>query len=318
MQEVVTEEPTAFTLPFKDAFKMRITFILSAAMIILSIQSCLDLGPLLFNPDTELTEYLWDRNPDNKYFDPEKAFSIADDEFHYFTLESDHEGEIETLHALYLGNLESISTDTVIVYCHGNAANMDVYYPRVQMLYYSGGKSRYGVLMMDYRGFGLSTGDPSESSLLTDVDACISWLKERGLTEDRLIMYGFSLGSVPSVYLSAYPRSLRPHKLMLEAPIGSINTMASNGSTLSMPASFFADLFTNNIEEIKKVDQDLFWIHGEKDGFLNFTTHGEAIYNNHKGEYKIAVPVQNGDHGDTPFRLGEEKYMDFVNDFISR
>ncbi|WP_235293901.1 alpha/beta hydrolase [Portibacter lacus] len=284
----------------------------------LAFSGCLDLGPLLFNPDTSITEYLWDENPDNSYFDPEKNYYIKDGEFHYFTLESDHEGQVETIHAVYLGDLETIDSDTVIIYNHGNSYQMDVYYPRAQLLYHAGGKSRYGVLMMDYRGFGLSTGEPSESSLLSDVNSCIQWLKDRGLTEDRMIMYGYSLGSIPSVYLTATPQAMAPHKLMLEAPIGSISTMSSNGSGLSMPSSFFADLFADNIEEIKKVKQDLYWIHGEMDNFLNYTTHGEAIYNNHNSEYKIAVPVSNGDHGDTPFKMGEEKYMNSVYEFIKR
>jgi pimeloyl-ACP methyl ester carboxylesterase len=283
-----------------------------------SFSACLDLGPLLFNPNTEITEYLWDKNPINDYFDEENRYGIVDGELHYFTLESDHEGTVETIHAVYLGDLSAIESDTVIVYNHGNSIHMDAYFPWAQLLYNAGGKSRFGVLMMDYRGFGLSTGTPSESALLTDVNTCIQWLKDKGLTEDRMIMYGFSLGSIPSVYLSASPRAMSPHKLMLEAPVGSISTMSSNASGLSMPASFFADLSTNNIEEIKKVKQDLFWIHGQQDNFLNYYTHGEAIFNNHQGDYKVAVPVRNGDHSDTPFRFGEEKYMKTVYDFISR
>lgn len=286
--------------------------------MLLCISGCLDLGPLLFNPDTTITEYLWDENPANYYFDEDEEYTVPEDEFHYFTLESDHEGQVETIHAVYLGDLESIDSDTVIVFNHGNSTHMDVYFPWAQLLYHSGGRSRYGVLMMDYRGFGLSSGEPSESALLTDVNTCIQWLKDRGLTEDRMIMYGFSLGSIPSVYLTANPRALRPHKLMLEAPIGSIDAMASNASGLSMPSSFFADLFTNNIEEIKKVEQDFFWIHGEADGFLNYYTHGEAIFNNHNGDYKIAIPVRTADHHDVPFRYGEERYMQSVSDFIER
>jgi alpha/beta superfamily hydrolase len=283
-----------------------------------TFSGCLDLGPLLFNPDTEITEYLWDENPVNDYFDQDHQYDILEGELNYFTLESDHEGEVETIHVVYLGDLMTISTDTVIVFNHGNALNMDAYFPWVQLLYHAGGKSRFGVLMIDYRGFGLSTGSPSESALLTDVNTSIQWLKDRGLTEDRMIMYGFSLGSIPSVYLTATPRAMPPHKLMLEAPIGSISTMSSNASGLSLPASFFADLSTNNIEEIKKVEQDLYWIHGQQDNFLNYYTHGEAVYNNHQGDYKIAIPVRYGDHGDSPFRFGEEKYMKSVYDFILR
>lgn len=296
----------------------KIVHIAFSLVLFCCASACLDLGPLLFNPDDSITEYLWDEHPDNWYFDEDKEYTIAENEFNYFQLESDHEGEKAEIHALYLGDLETIASDTVIVYCHGNSTHMDVYYPRAQLLYYTGGKSRYGVLMMDYRGFGLSTGISSEASLVSDVEACINWLKERGLSEDRMILYGFSLGSIPSIQLASNPQSLGAHKLMLEAPVGSINTMSQNGSSLSMPASFFADLGTNNIEEIKNVKQDLLWIHGLDDGFLDYTTHGEAIYNNHNADYKISIPVRGGDHGDTPFKMGEVKYMQAMQEFIGR
>lgn len=286
-------------------------------IMILLFGSCQDLGPLLFN-NTSTEEYLWDKNPINDYFDKEGNYKVPKEEFHYFTVESGFPGTISYIHAVYLGDINTINEDTVIVYCHGNSENMDIYYPRAQLLYHAGGKSRYGVLMMDYQGYGLSHGTPSEEGLLYDVNACIKWLSERGLSEDRLILYGFSLGSIPSIELSANPYSLRPHKLMLEAPIGSINTMAQNGSGLSMPASFFADLKTNNIEKIKEVTQDLFWIHGVDDGFLDFETHGKAVYDNHQGEYKVAVPVYGGDHSDVPFKYGLEQYMEAVHNFIQR
>ena len=296
---------------------MKKLILLSFSITLLTLASCLDLAPLLFNPDDSISAYLWEENPDNWYFESEN-YPIAAGEFHYFQLDSDFEGKKETLHALYLGDLESIDTDTILMYNHGNAANMDVYYPRAQLLYHTGGQSRYGVLMFDYRGFGLSTGTSTEKSLSADVSACLKWLKSHGLTEDRLILYGFSLGSIPSVDLAANPQDLTAHKLMLEAPIGSMNTLSQNGSSLSMPVSFFASLETDNIAKIKKVKQDLLWIHGLEDGFIDYTTHGEAVYNNHEGQYKISIPVRGGDHGDTPFKMGEDKYMEAMYQFIKR
>ncbi|WP_235299561.1 alpha/beta hydrolase [Portibacter marinus] len=314
MPGLETMEQMDYMSPYKRDFKMQKSLFMLPLMIFLA--SCQDLAPLLFNPKTDFEEYQWSAYPDNAFFDKEQKYTVPSEEFHYFTLESDHEGQVETIHALYLGDIDQIDTDTVIVFNHGNSGSMDTYYPWAQLLYHAGGKSRYGVMMMDYRGFGLSTGSPSESALMSDVDACLQWLKNRGLTDERLILYGYSLGSIPSVYLAANPRSMKAHKLMLEAPIGSINTMAANGSMLSLPASFYADLETHNIEEIKKVDQDLFWIHGQSDNFLNYYTHGEPIYRNHGGTYKVAVPVRYADHHNCPFMYGEERYCKSIHEFI--
>ena len=49
-----------------------------------------------------------------------------------------------------------------------------------------------------------------------DADACLRWLESRGLTNDRLIIYGYSLGSAPTCELTANPRSMSPNKIILE------------------------------------------------------------------------------------------------------
>lgn len=117
---------------------------------------------------------------------------------------------------MYLGYITRIATDTVILYYHDNKDHLDFYYPPVQLLAWVGGKHRFGVMSFDYRGFGLSEGKPSESSLYADADAAMQWLKQQGLSSDRLIIYGFSMGTAPATELTAKPRSLTPSKLILE------------------------------------------------------------------------------------------------------
>ena len=77
------------------------------------------------------------------------------------------------------------------MYCHGNKWHMDFYWQRAKLLAHTNGKNKYGVLMMDYRGFGMSEGDPTENGMYADVNACMKWLKDKGLTNSRLIIYGF-------------------------------------------------------------------------------------------------------------------------------
>ena len=69
------------------------------------------------------------------------------------------------IHAVYLGNIADIATDTIILYCHGNRDHLDFYWPRIKLLANVGGKNRYGVLAMDYRGFGLSEGPATEEGM---------------------------------------------------------------------------------------------------------------------------------------------------------
>ena len=280
------------------------------------LTSCLDLAPNLFNP-TQIDEYLYDEYADSEDQLPAE-YDLLAGELTEFTVESELDGITNTIYGAYLGDINTISEDTVILYCHGNSGTMDWYFQRTKLLYNTKAKSHYGVLLFDYQGYGRSEGNPSEAALVADAHAMVNWLANQGLTGDRLYVYGFSLGSIPAVELNANPKHLTPARLLLEAPIGSIDAMAEDGSGLSIPASFFADLGTNNIELIKSVEQPLYWIHGIADDFLAMNTHGQPIFDNHSGVFKFSEKVPNGNHGDTPFILGLEPYLESLETFLLR
>lgn len=294
---------------------MRTTiFILSALLF----SSCLRLDSLLYNPDSSIDGYYFDEFDGLAEIDVDATYKIADTLIHPFTLQSDPQGDNKTIHVVYVGDLDNIATDTVFLYCHGNAGHLDFYWPRIKLLANVGEKNRFGVLAMDYRGFGLSEGPPTEEGMYKDVDACMQWLKDRGLTSDRLVIYGYSLGSAPATELTAKPRTLQPSKLMLETPFASDEVMAEDASGLSLPGSFFSDLEINNADEIKKVEEPFFWIHGTDDKFLQMATHGETVFANYNGSYSEAHRIEGGAHSDVPTVMGYPEYIEAVESFIKR
>ena len=295
---------------------MRILIFVAFSVI---ITSCLKLDNNLFN-NAKLTEYKLDNYTGEQDFILDNTYDIPQQLITIFQLASKAENEINatSIHAIYIGNINNINTDTVILYCHGNKWNMDFYWQRAKLLAHVNGKNHYGVLMMDYRGFGLSEGKPSESGMYADVDACMKWLYEKGMRNERLIIYGFSLGSAPSCELAANTRTLKPSKLILEAPFGSAAIMVQDASQLNMPAEYFTDLKIDNAEEIKKINQPFLWIHGTSDNFLNFKTHGQVIYNNYNGTYKESYLVNGADHGEVPKKMGFENYLKTIGDFITK
>lgn len=278
--------------------------------------SCLDLAPNLFNPN-EVDEYLLD-DYDNGDQQLPSSYDILPGELSEVIVTSSLDGDKETIYGYYLGDLNTMSTDSVILYCHGNAKTLDTYFQRAKLLYNANRKSGFGVLIFDYRGYGKSTGTPSVEGLKADTEAMIQWLANQGVQEDRFFIYGFSMGSIPAVYACHTNLGLNPKKLMLEAPIGDIDAMSQDGSGLSLPISFFADNEVNNAEDIKLVNQDLYWIHGFADDFIAWQTHGKPVFDNHAGEYKIDIFVEEGNHGDTPFVMGLEEYLTSIEDFLNR
>jgi pimeloyl-ACP methyl ester carboxylesterase len=113
----------------------------------------------------------------------------------------------ETLSAL-LFPADSASKG-LILYFHGNAGNLQrwgEYAPDFTTL-------GYDILMVDYRGYGKSTGVPDETSLYDDAVEILKWAE--GIAHKKLIIYGRSLGSGVACNLAA--RS-NPDLLILETP----------------------------------------------------------------------------------------------------
>jgi len=285
-------------------------------LAVFALTSCLDLSPALFNP-TATDSYVLDKN-DSEIDSLPELFQVIPGEVTEIQVTSSLDGDQETIYGAYLGDINTIDQDSVILYCHGNAGNIDLYFSRVKMLYNANRKSGFGVLIYDYRGFGKSTGTTTVESLNADTKAVIEWLAEQGVNEERFFVYGFSLGSIPAVHSCHTNLGLNPKKLMLEAPIGSIDAMAQDGSGLSISGSYLADAEVDNIEDIKLVKQDLYWLHGIDDDFLAAKTHGEPIFVNHDSNYKIPVLVEGGNHGDTPFVQGIENYIETIENFLNQ
>ena len=294
-------------------------YILAFAAMILFGAGCFRLDSNLFNADNTITEYKFDTS-DQFAWDValDESYKIEDSMIHLFQLESLADGETSPtkIWAAYLGDPSRIATDTVILYAHGNADNMDAYWNRTKLLANLGHKHRYGVLTFDYRGYGLSDGSPTEEGMYADFQACAEWLQANGLTGDRLIYYGFSLGSASATMMTAHPKTISPAALILEAPFASAEVMAQDGSGLAVPGSFFTSIKIDNATEIQTVAQPFMWIHGIADHFLSYTTHGEVVWRNYAGSRGVKLSVPLAGHSTIVSTLGAVPYSEAVLAFI--
>lgn len=287
-------------------------------ILIIMLASCLRLDDFLYNPNfNPISEYLLDEYPGHVEFSLPDSMKLDKSMIHLFQIVSDDNGDLKKIWALYLGDIGRIDTDTVILYCHGNKDHLDFYYPRAQLLAWAGRKHRYGVMMFDYRGFGLSEGVPSESGLYADTDAAMKWLKEQGLTDDRLIIYGFSMGTAPATQLTAHANTLSPAKIILEAPFASAEVFVQDAAGLSIPGSYVVNLDINNAENIRLVHCPFLWIHGTNDDFISIQTHGNVVFANYSGVKGYACRVNGAGHSDCPVLLGFHQYLNIIGRFIS-
>lgn len=98
----------------------------------------------------------------------------------------------------------------VVIYFHGNADNLQRWGRYAIDITQLG----YEVLMIDYRGYGKSSGTPKEQVLYEDASLVWNWAKEK-TEHKKIIIYGRSLGSAIATHLAA---EVQPDLLVLETP----------------------------------------------------------------------------------------------------
>jgi len=80
----------------------------------------------------------------------------------------------------------------VVLFCHGNAGNIAHRLDSIRLFHELG----LSVLIFDYRGYGQSTGKPTEKGTYRDADAAWQYLVEqRGISPETIILFGRSLGA---------------------------------------------------------------------------------------------------------------------------
>jgi pimeloyl-ACP methyl ester carboxylesterase len=293
---------------------MKYIVLLFISVSLLSCRKRLD--SFLFNGSI-LESYQLDNYTGEVSLELNGQFAVPDSMINRVHFPVEINGETVQVQGIYVGDTNHINQDTVILYCHGNKDHMDFYWCREKLYAHIGGLGRYGVLMFDYPGFGLVEGTATENNMYASTSSAISWLKDKGLTNDRFVMFGFSLGSAPVCEVAGHPSEyvLQPAKIILEAPFASAEIMIQDAALLSMPGSFLVDLKIDNATEIKKVNVPLLWIHGMADSFLSMSSHGQLVYDNKPG-VKESVLVPGGEHETTPFVMGYHAYIDRLAAFI--
>jgi len=223
------------------------------------------------------------------------------------------------IYGFFIESDSSIITTGIstIVYCHGNKNHLDFYWARIQLLAATG----HRVFSIDYRGYGLSEGTPTEKGMYQDVRNGLQVLIDSAwISDSTFIMYGFSLGSAPATELTSHwsenPNSLTPMKLILESPYSSAEMLMQDGSQLSLPGEYLLELKVDNADEIKNITAPFLWIHGIEDDFLEIDIHGQVVFDNYAGNEGYAKKVPRASHNDVLVKLGFDTYINGIKDFI--
>lgn len=286
-----------------------------AGLLVLAVivSGCFRLDSFLFNPSTDIEAYLFDDYEGETEIVLSDRYRVESEDIHLFSIPSDN-GNL--IWGTYVGDTSTIDQDTVIVYCHGRANHMDFYWPRVKLLSHIKAPQQYGVLTFDYQGYGRSEGTASEEALYADTRAMLQWLFAQGGSTDRVVMYGFSLGTAPAtkVMLENFPAD--DGWLVLEAPFASADVFVQDATLLSTPGSFVVDLSIDVAEHVAQLTQPLMWLHGFDDAYIPLEGHGDLVFAQSASTYKHAALVKGAGHSDVPQVMQYEVYLYLLEQFL--
>ncbi|MCF6308153.1 MAG: lysophospholipase [Flavobacteriaceae bacterium] len=128
-------------------------------------------------------------------------------------------------------------------------------------------RNGYDVIMVDYRGFGKSTGKRSQKKIKNDLQFVYNRIKEK-VNEKHIILYGRSLGSGFATKLASVNS---PCKLILEAPYYSLTKVTARYAPF-MPFSIIMKYPLPTYKWIKYVQCPIHIIHGTNDTLIPFKT----------------------------------------------
>ena len=156
-----------------------------------------------------------------------------------------------------------------IVYFHGNAGKLE---NRIHKLNHFKDMD-VNFLIIAWRGFSGNEGKPSEEGLYIDGNSAIMWLKNLGLSEEDIVIYGESLGTGIATEIA---QNNNFAGLILETPFTSMIEAAKNFYPYIPVSLILKDKYKNNLK-IKNVNIPVLVMHGETDQIVPFWM-GEKIY----------------------------------------
>jgi len=194
----------------------------------------------------------------------------------------------------------------VLLFFHGNAGNISHRLDSIAQFQELG----LSVLIIDYRGYGQSTGRTTERGIYRDADAAWHYLiDDRGIVANDIVIFGRSLGaSVASHLASEY----QPLALIVESSFTSIPDIAQDIYPW-LPVRWLSRLSHATRDYVRGVRCPILIIHSRDDEIIPFH-HGEAIFAS-ANEPRTLLTIR-GTHNDA-FLLDERAYVAGLRTFLA-
>lgn len=190
----------------------------------------------------------------------------------------------------------------LILYLHGNTRSIKGWARYARDFY----RYNYDVVLVDYRGFGKSTGKRSEKDMLNDMQFVYERLTKQ-YHEHHIIVYGRSIGSGFAAKIAS---ENKPRYLILDSPYYNFTKVVERFIPI-LPVRFVLRYHLRTDRWIRHVNCHTYIIHGTRDWLIPIK-HSEALqkFNPHK---ITLIRIHGGGHNNLP---GFDEYHNFIRDIL--
>jgi uncharacterized protein len=190
----------------------------------------------------------------------------------------------------------------LILYFHGNSRSIKGWAKYAKDFY----RYNYDVVLVDYRGFGKSTGKRSEKDMLSDMQYVYDELVKT-YPQNHLIVYGRSLGSGFAAKVAA---DNMPRYLILDAPYFSFKKTIERFLPI-LPVKYILRYHLRTDKWIRKVNCHVYILHGTKDWLIPISNSEKLqALNPHK---ITLMRIHGGGHNNLPSFY---EYHNFIRDIL--
>ena len=164
---------------------------------------------------------------------------------------------------------KDINKYKTILYFHGNAGSLENRIHKINHFF----DMNINFLLISWRGFNGNDGKPSEQGLYKDAKSAVLWLKNKGLIEENIILYGESLGTGVATELA---QNKNFGGVILESPFTSMVAAGKSKYPIFPIGLLLKDKYESD-KKIKNISSPILIMHGEADTIVPFWM-GKKMY----------------------------------------
>jgi len=205
-----------------------------------------------------------------------------------------------------------------VIFFHGNAGNI-----AVRLIHIKGfiTKSKCNIFIVEYRGYGISEGKPSEYGLKLDAQAALDYLNSRSdLDQNKIFIYGASIGA--SVAISLVNNKTNENKvrgLIIENAFTCISDMIDAAMPIFSYVKFLSKNDWNNRNAIKSIDCPILFLSSGKDEIVPSYMMDELLNSTiQKNTTKNPIEMVRFEYANHNNMFTVDGYFETVQDFITK